>query len=259
MKNWNAKNLPFVAAGLGVLGAAVRWVLYAVAVDERLLLPKNHPLEWLLMALTVAAGALIAAGVWKLDGSAAYRHNFAASPGAALGAAAAAVGILVTVLMGEAPRAGMFEPFWKVLGLLAVPCLLWISYCRLKGGRPFFLFYVEVCVFLAFHILNNYQYWSGIPQTLDFVYSLLGCVALTLFAYYQAAFAVGSGKRRMQLFMGMFGGFLSIVALSGTDYWLLYCGCAIWALTNLCSFTPVPKPKKEKKPQKESEPENGTA
>lgn len=254
MKNWNVKKLPVLVAALGILTALCRAVLYLM-VDERLLLPENHPLQWLVMALTVAAGVLIGASVWKLDGHPGYRKNFDSSVTAAIGAALAAVGVLVTVLTEAAPRDGMFDSIWRVLGIGAVPCFLWVAYCRMKGMRPFFLIYVEVCGFLVFHMLNNYQYWSGNPQTMDFVFSLLGCAALMLFAYYQAAFSVGAGKRRMQLFMGLFGGFLSIVTLSGTDYWWLYCGCGIWALTNLCSFTPQPKPV----PKKESEQENGAA
>lgn len=248
-KNANVKNLPLVVAGMGAAAALVRWLMYALLVDERLLLPENPPLQWLVAALTVAAGVVIAASVRKLDGHPGYRKNFGPSVPAAMGAALAAVGIAYTVLTESAPRDGMFQSLWQGLGLITVPCFLWVAYCRLKGAKPFFLVYVEVCVFLALHMLNNYQYWSGNPQTMDFVFSLVGCVALMLFAYYQAAFCVGAGKRRMQLFMGLFAGFLCIAALSRTDYWFLYCGCGAWAMTDLCSFTPVPKPQ----PKKESE------
>jgi len=250
----NVNHLPLVVAALGAVAAVLRWLLYRM-VDGRLLLPENHPLQWLVVGLTVAAGVLIVAGIRNLDGHPGYRKNFAPSLPAAMGAFLAAAGILFTVLTEGAPRDGMFESWWRLLGIAAAPCFVWVGICRYQGKKPFFLYYVAICGFLAFHMLNNYQYWSGTPQTMDFVYSLLACVVLMLFAYYQAAFCVGVGKRRMQLFMGLFGGFLSIVALSGTDYWCLYCGCGVWALTNLCTFMPAPKPK----PEKESEGGDATA
>ena len=255
MKNFgNVKFLPLVAAVLGALTAALRWLLYRL-VDGRLLLPENHPLQWLVVGLTVAAALLTAAGVWKLDGHCGYRKNFYASLPGGIGAALAAVGVLATVLTAQPPRDSVFQSLWQVLSLVAAACFLWTAYCRIRGKKPFFLIYVALCGFFAVHMLNNYQYWSGTPQIMDFVFSLTACVALMLFSYYQAAFCVGAGKRRMQLFMGMMAGFLCITALSGTDYWYLYCGCGAWALTNLCSFTPAPKPQ----PRKESEGGDATA
>lgn len=249
MKKWNAKNLPVFVAGLGAAAAVLRWLMYAFLVDDRLLLPENHFLQWLVAGLSVAACVMVILSVRKLDGHPGYRKNFGPSLQAAMGMALAAVGIGVTVLTERTPSGGMFDLPWRVLGAAAAVCFCWMAYDRFRGKKPFFLCYVEVCIFLAIHMLNNYQYWSGNPQTMDFVFSLVGCVALMLFAYHQAAFCVGLGKRRMQLFFGLMAGFLCIAALSRTDYWYLYCGCGAWALTDLCRFTPVPKPQ----PKKESE------
>ena len=35
--------------------------------------------------------------------------------------------------------------------------------------------------------------------------------------------------------------YLGYAALSGSGYLILYFGCAVWALTDLCSLTPKPK------------------
>ena len=35
--------------------------------------------------------------------------------------------------------------------------------------------------------------------------------------------------------------YLGCAALSGSGYLILYFGCAVWALTDLCSLTPKPK------------------
>ena len=77
------------------------------------------------------------------------------------------------------------------------------------------------------------------PQLQDYLFSLLASVALLMFSYYQTAFDVNSGKRRNTLAVGLAGAYFGIVALSGTEAPLVYGGCAVWALTNLCSLTPV--------------------
>ena len=55
------------------------------------------------------------------------------------------------------------------------------------------------------------------------------------------AFDVGLGRRRMQLATGLMAAYLGYAALSGSGYLILYFGCAVWALTDLCSLTPKPK------------------
>ena len=45
----------------------------------------------------------------------------------------------------------------------------------------------------------------------------------------------------MQLATGLMAAYLGCAALSGSDYLILYFGCAVWALTDLCSLTPKPK------------------
>jgi len=64
---------------------------------------------------------------------------------------------------------------------------------------------------------------------------------MALFAFYEAAFDVGLGRRRMQLATGLIAAYLGCAALSGSGYLILYFGCAVWALTDLCSLTPKPK------------------
>lgn len=252
MKNlFKPKNLPWLAAGLGVVGFFLRWMLYAVAVDEKGLLPLWHPLEVLLWLVTAAAVVLILVKVWKLDGSARYEDNFAPSRAAAVGHFAAAAGILLTVLFYDVKMDGALAAAWKVMGILAAPGLALAGLCRIQGKRPFFLLHLSACLFLVLHIVNHYQTWSGNPQLQDYVFTMFGAITLMLYAFYHAAFDVGSGKRRMQLSMGLLAVYLCCVALSGGEYPLLYLGGIFWAMTDLCSFTPVPKPRENPNPESE--------
>lgn len=243
MKNvFKPTNLPKLTAVLGVIGLVLRRLLYAVAVDERNLLPANHPLELLLWVVTAAALVYITVTVWKLDGSNRYVDNFGPSFPAAVGHVVMAAGVLLTVLLNVPMLENGIGRIWKVLGFLSAPCLLLAGYGRLQGKRPFFLLHLIPCLFLVFHIVNHYQVWSGNPQLQDYLFTLFGTIALMFFTFYHAAFDVGSGRRRMHLFMGLAALYLCIVDLSFTEYLFLYVGGITWVLTDLCTLTPKPRP-----------------
>ncbi len=230
------KYLPLLCAVLGVAGLTVRRGLYAVAVDQRGLLTAHHPLEIALWLLTAAVLALIVSAVWKQKGSNRYIDNFGPSAPAAAGQVLAAAGIALTVIGGSPKMTGLLGTLWTVLGLASVPCLALAGFARLKGRRPFFLLHMIPCLFLAFHIVDNYRSWSGDPQLQDYLFALLGFMALTFFAFYNAAFDVGSGRRRMQLGMGLAAVYLCFVDLAQADCPWLDLGGIAWAATGLCAL-----------------------
>lgn len=253
MKNlWKPTNLPAVTAGLGGAALVLRKLLYAAAVDEKGLLVANHPLEIILTLLSVAVLVYIAAAVWKLDGSGEYADNFSADKLALAGHLAFAAGIVLT-LMTNGPRMnGYLGQLWLMLSYPAPVCLVLAGVARMQGKRPFFLLYLLPCLFLLLHIINHYQFWSGNPQLQDYVFTVFGSMALMLLAFYSAAFSVGIGRRRMQLGMGLAAVYLCMAELATTLYPWLYLGGILWALTGLCSLTPVPKKEPEPKDGKES-------
>jgi len=235
------KNLPLFAVEAGILGWLLSRQLYRWGMDDKGLLMANHPISWLLWIVTTAALGILAANVWKLDGSDRYEDNFAPSHWAALGHTAAGLCFLLTALLNAPMMPGKLGIAWKVLGLLSGPCLLLAGLFRLRGKRPFFGLHMVPCLFLVFHIISHYQTWSGNPQVQDYVFSLLGAMALVFFAYYSAAFDVDSGNRRMHLGMGLGAVCLCITAIATTEYLFLYTGGLIWAESDLCSLTPKPR------------------
>lgn len=249
-KNGIYHNLPAAVAILGVLGCLLRGALYKFCLDGKGLLPANHPLELALWALTLAALALIFLSVWKLDGSNRYPDNFSPSFPAAAGHILAAAGILLTVLLKRPRMSGVLGGLWQAVGLICVPCLAAAGFARLRGKRPFFLLHMAPCLFLVFHIVNHYRLWSGNPQLQDYIFTLFGTMALMFFGFYNAAFDVGSGRRRMQLGMGLAAVYLCLVNLPDCGYPFLYLGCIAWAITGLCTLDPKPR-----QPSEEGEPE----
>lgn len=248
----NVNHLPLACAGLGVLAAALKLGIAVFGTDSKGLLILWHPLELLLWAVTAAAAALVVLCVRKLDGSSLYTDNFAPGSAAAMGCTALIGGIAAAVTV--APNIFIrLEVIRMYLGLLALPALLWVGICRIRGKRPFFLFHGVVCLYLIIHTVSHYQSWCARPLMQSFLFPMAASIFLTLFAYYQTAFDVELGNRRMQLGTGLLGSFFCIAAAAGGEDVMLYVGGAVWMLTNLCTLTPVPK-QEEPAPKKEETP-----
>lgn len=221
---------------LGVLAAAgfaLRRMVYAGAVDEKNLIVTGHPFVIALWALTAVALVLAAFAGWKQGGSGLFAEHFGASAPAFFGHGMLAAGVLVTAVLNEAAMPGLLGSLWKVLGLLTPVCLVLAGFDRLRGKMPFFGFYALACVFFAVHVVNHYQIWCREPQLAEYFFSLTAMVALTLFAYQQAAFSADTGSRRMLTFTGLAAVWLSVAELAGSMYPYLYVGVILYCLTAL--------------------------
>ena len=236
-----SKYLPAVILLLGAVGCLLRLGLYAVALDGKGLLPKGHPLEIALWAVTAVAMALVIAASWNAKGSNRYVDNFGPSLPGAAGNILMAAGILLTVLLNQPKMPNLLGGLWKLLGFVSAPCLVAAAFERVRGRRPFFLLPMSACLFLVLHIVNHYRTWSGNPQLQDYLFPLLGAMALVFFGFYTSAFAVGSGRRRMLLGMGLAAVYLGAVSLASAEYPFLYLGGIVWTLTNLCPQEPLRK------------------
>lgn len=238
------KNLPILMLASGAAGMGLQWLTYAAAVDGKGLLIPHHPVEIALWLLSIGALALVVSVAVTMGGVGDYAANFPPSPLGAFGNFVMAGAIGATVLYYPCAMGGTIAAAWWWLGLAAAAALIWIGCRRLQGKAPCFVLHLLVCAFLGAHILTHYQLWSGTPQLQDYVFHLLGAMVLLFFGYYQTAFDVDLGMRRMQLTMGMMAIFLCTVALTDTAYPLLYMGGIVWTWTNLCKFQ-VPREKEE--------------
>lgn len=237
--------LPAVVLTLGVVGLILRWVLYRVNLDDRLLLTPGHPLEILLWLLTLGTLGLIVRYGVSMKEPAGFEANFPPSGLCCGGCCAAAFLICYTVLSMPARTPGLPGILWKVLGVLSAPALMAAGFGRMYRLKTAFLFYVVPCLFFMFHIVTHYRVWSSEAQIQTFFYPLFAAIVLTFFLFYTAAFAVDLSYRRGQIITGLFGAFLYLVELSRTAYpWLCLAG-VILCLTSLCPMAPHPNEAKE--------------
>lgn len=242
------KNLPWIALGLGAVGRTAWTVLYLAATDEKGLLLRNHPLEWVLWLVTALTAALVLVSLRKEDKTGKYTRGFAPSVPAALAAA------LMALAVGLAAGFTGLGVTWLEratfgAGLLAAAALAVLAVLRYRGEKPSFLLYCLVCVYLALDMIGHYQVWSSDPQLLDYIFRLFAVVFLTLFAYQQAAFCLGLGKLRTLRAVGLLGIFSCMTAGSFMGVaGALWCGCELYSLEPVR----IPEPPAEEEAEEEA-------
>ncbi len=237
--------LPVFAAGTGAFALVLRKMLYAFAIDEKGLLVAGHPVELALLGLSGVVLTILAAWVWKLDGSREYAHNFGPSRAAFAGHLAAAVGILVTILTTVPQMDGYLGWFWWILGALSPACLVLAGQKRTAGKQPGFGLHLLPTLFYVLHIINQYQTWCANPQLLDDIFAIFGSICLMFFSLYTTCFDADAGSRRRQLLFGLWSIYLLTAELAASGYPWMYLGGILWAMTDLCTFYPQPKPEQE--------------
>jgi chromate transport protein ChrA len=228
---------------MGLMAMSVRRLLYLTAVDEKNLLVRGHPLGIALMLITAAVLGYILLSAVKEKNSGEFAENYRRSIPAAVGHLVMAGGIYVTVSGGTPMMAGYLGILWKVLGFAAPVCLLLAGVDRLLGKKPFFLLHMIPCLFLMVHIVDHYRFWSSNPQLQDYLFALLGAVALMLFGFYSAAMDADCGNRRMVRGMGLAAVCLCLVETAVSYETVLYAGGVLWALTGMCNADALPDEK----------------
>lgn len=242
MKRSRVMNIVF-AFGLAAL--VLRRQLYLTATDEKGLLLRMHPLGIALLLMTAAVLLVIYLAVRNVQDSGAWEEGNSSGLLAALGHVAMAAGILITALTGVPRAAGSLGEVWKWLGLASPVCLVAAAGADVRKQKPFFLVHVVTCLLFAVHIISNYQIWSGNPQMQDYVFELLGAMALMFYSFYMAAMEAGCGSRRMLLGMGLAAVYMCLAALVNSGCPLLYLAGAVWVWAGLCSFRSVQTEEKD--------------
>lgn len=237
-KNRSADLLPFGVLLLSAGSFALRKALYTVALDEKNLLLRGHPLAlclWLCTGVAVLVSLAAARQGYKVKH---YAANFESSLLSALGHILAASGILLTMLMNPAPEQGVIGKLWKVSGIISCLGLYWAAFSRARGERPFFGCYGLLSVFFALHLVANYQTWCSDPQLQNYVFAFLGSLSLMLFSYHQAAFCVDTGSSFLLRLTGLLAVCFCVTGLAHGVFPYLYGGCALWSFTGLSRLCP---------------------
>lgn len=236
-KLFDAKLLPILPLSAGILGLLLRFWLYATGIDEKGLLVTGHPLmpiSFLLTAAVLAALLLCCRNIPK-------NSDFPESPVAALGCAAAAIGILLTNTLELIIRQDTITIVCFALGIAAAICMLIATACHIKGNRPSFIVFGILTVYLMLHPLSQYRLWSADPQLMNYCFHLLASVFLMLTGYHRTALDAGKGNAKWYTFCSQAALFFCCISIHG-DSWLFYLSMALWTAAGLC------KPSKQELP-----------
>ena len=221
--------LPIAMALAGGMLMGLRFWLYRTALDEKNLLVHGHPISfviWLVAAVCLGLAVVTALGQEKTE--AVLKRSLPAAAGDVLFALVIAVCVFS---LGELVT--LVDKLRLVAGVLCAPLLIYSAVCRIRRKPVFFGCYAVVCVFFALYLVASYQLWSSNPQLQDYVFAMLACVAVTLYAYQNAACCVDGGNGKLMWATGLMAVCFGIAAIANSDHGLLYGGAALWALTGL--------------------------
>lgn len=235
MKNIKLQHLPLFTLAAGALGFILQLILNRSGLDEKGLLVTGHfaGIALYILSALVLAGLLLA--VRSLQNISRYSRLFPSTIFAFAGCIVAAVGIVISAIMGRRQLQDTVTLFVTVFAAVAGVCLVLIGICRFKGKQPHYLFHSGVTVYLMFQLVSLYRHWSPEPQLLLYFFPLLAAVFLMLTAYQAACLDAVKGSRRWYVFCNQAAVFFCCLSLC-SDYWLLYLAMGLWAGTNLCSL-----------------------
>lgn len=231
-------NLIILAAGTA--GMLLMHWFFAGGTDERGLYPVNHP-AWILVGILTVA-VLIA--MWLLTRKAgtnrSYRQNFPPSIIAALGCAAAGIGLLSGSIraLGAGKLLGLAAFLTGALGSIS---MFWAAVCRFRGKRSKLPVHCLPCFFFALQLFLLGQEFGSEPEMYRYLYCFWAMAAMVPACYGLWSFDVSLGKRPSCLFWCLVAAYCNLVAAAGSDRWLLHICMAIWMLTALPQLRYLPK------------------
>lgn len=237
--------LPFFTLGAAAVGMALRLWLILGGTDARGLYTAGHPAQlmlWILVALVFAALVLFTLNLTKAPK---YSYNYPPSVIGAIGAGAAALGILLTSLRELSAAADTLATVCSFMGLACTTLLAVIALARWKGYRFNVLLHGFVCLYAMLHLVCKYRIWSAEPQLLSYCFNLFCLAALAISLYFRAGFDAEAGSRRGLTISHLAAVFFGLVAIPGNPDWVFYFTVSLWMLTDLCNLTPVTSDHKE--------------
>ena len=226
--------LPPVYLLLGLLGWGLHQWLFARFTEDPVsgLLPFGTLPEILLWVLTGCA--IVAAFVLT-------RRTRVTEGGPVTGAlsdAFFAAGIL-TLLLEPAKGPNALVLVYRGFCVLAAVSLLVSAVMRLLKRKPFFLLSAGSCVLCLLVLLEYYQFYSEVPQLMNYVLGLGAVLCLLLSAYHHMARAAGLPESALAPAIGLLAVFFCAAAGSQGMFVSFFCAAAVWVAAQMARLRPV--------------------
>lgn len=226
---FSAKILPYFTLITGVIGFRLRAWLFS-AMDEKRLLPANHPADICLFLLTAVVLGVLFLSTRKpvvravSPGKMRSYHIFSAFC-YVLGS----LGLIVTALSVSTAKLALVATLASLAGGIAM--ILMVPLKLLGKQLPYGLPAILTLVLMV-NTVAQCQVWGAIPQLSVYFFPLLASVFLILTAYHKTLLTAGKGKPALLAFFSQGALFFCFVSLC-SDQWPLYFGMLFWAAAQL--------------------------
>ncbi len=233
-KEKQLRLLPPVCLLLGMTAWMLHRWLFGSFVEDPVsgLLPSGALPEILLWVLT----GCVVAGAFALT-----RHAKMAEGNPIIGAlsnAFFAAGVLTLLLEGAKGPAALVLVY-RGFCVLSALCLMISAVMQLLKKKPFFLLEIAPCVLCVLVLLEYYQFFSEVPQLMNYVLGLGAVLCLTLGAYQRMARAAGLPDRPYYFAIGLLAVYFCAAAGAQGTYVSFFCAAAVWMAAEMARLRPA--------------------
>lgn len=186
-------------------------------------------LLWVLTGCVIAAAFLFTRHAQMVEG-----HPAAG----ALSNAFFAAGIL-TLLLEPAKGPDALVLVYRAVCVLSAVSLMASAVMQLLKRKPFFLLEVSPCVLCVLVLLEYYQFFSEVPQLMNYVLGLGAVLCLSLGAYYRMARAAGLPDRPYYFAIGLLAVYFCAAAIAQGTYISFFCAASVWMMAEMARLRPA--------------------
>ena len=156
----------------------------------------------------------------------------------ALSSAFFAAGIL-TLLLEPAKGPGALVLIFRVFCVLTAVALVISAVMQLLHKKPFFLLSAFPCVLSILVLLEYYQFYSEVPQLMNYVLGLGAVLCLALSAYHRMARSAGLKSSAFSPAIGLLAVYFCAAAGGQGRYISFFCSAAVWVAAEMAWLRPA--------------------
>lgn len=149
-----------------------------------------------------------------------------------------AAGIL-TLLLEQVKGPAALVLIYRVFCVLAALSLVVSAVMQLLKKKPFFLLEVSPCVLCILVLLEYYQFFSEVPQLMNYILGLDAVLCLSLGAFHRMARASGLKDRPYYFALGLLAIYFCAAASAQGIYVSFFCAAAVWMTAEMSRLCPA--------------------
>lgn len=222
---FKSQTLPQFTLGAGLLGLVQRIWLFS-DIDEKGLLPANHPADSILYLLTALTLGILFLSTRKMNPRKVNWRVLRPVTGCAYGLGG--LGLILDALLHYSGVNVRLAGVAIIGGILGGAVLLYMAVLHFLDKKPAFWPYVVLTAVLMLDTVAQCQVWGSEPQLQAYFFPLLASITLILSCYQATAIAAGRGKSNLLAFFSQSAVFFCCLSLN-TDQWPLYLGMLFWS------------------------------